>query len=79
MIRYERSIIYNRNHINNSRNPRSNSIRKISNTMIIEQQIAILEESVSRVNCPEILLAMNKKYRELHEQLKSRRDETNRN
>jgi len=40
--------------------------------MSIEQQISILEENVGKTHHPEILLAMNLKYRELHEQLKNR-------
>lgn len=39
--------------------------------MTTEQQISTLEENVSKVLCPEVLSAMNKKYIELHEQLKS--------
>lgn len=37
--------------------------------MSIERQIEIIEKNISTVLCPEMLFAMNEKYRELQQQL----------
>lgn len=37
--------------------------------MSIEKQMEIIEENIQTVLCPEMIFAMNNKYRELQEQL----------